>query len=123
MRGLEKNRMGRGQTNTQTNTPTCRLLDQLGPEGRFGEKGFIKVSKNTGGGDVKAGWKNSKQKQIFSRDGFPYTLIFFVNLIKIGGKDNVAIWWRGCFWVFLNAKARGKDKGAALQGQGKSCPS
>ena len=35
MRGLEKNRMGRGQTDTHTRT--CRLLDQLGPEGRVGE--------------------------------------------------------------------------------------
>ena len=37
MRGLEKNCMGRGQTHTQTHTRTCRLLDQLGPEGRVGE--------------------------------------------------------------------------------------
>ena len=29
--------MGRGQTNTQTHTRTCQLLDQLGPEGRVGE--------------------------------------------------------------------------------------
>ena len=30
--------MGRGhQTHTQTDTRTCRLLDQLGPEGRVGE--------------------------------------------------------------------------------------
>ena len=40
--------MGRGQTNTQTNTRTCRLLDQLGPEGRVGEKvvsalGYMKM--------------------------------------------------------------------------------
>ena len=34
MRGLEKNHMGRGHTHTRT----CRLLDQLGPEGRVGEK-------------------------------------------------------------------------------------
>ena len=37
MRGREKNRMGRGHTNTQTDRRTCRLLDQLGPEGRVGE--------------------------------------------------------------------------------------
>ena len=37
MRGLEKNRMGRGQTNRQTDRRTCRLSDQLGPEGRVGE--------------------------------------------------------------------------------------
>ena len=33
MRGLEKNRMGRGQTDTHRDTRTCRLLDQLGPVG------------------------------------------------------------------------------------------
>ena len=41
MRGQEKNRMKMGQTDTQTDTQThrqtIRLLDQLGPEGRFGE--------------------------------------------------------------------------------------
>ena len=41
MRGLEKNRMERGQTDRQTDkhthTRTSRLLDQLGPEGRVGE--------------------------------------------------------------------------------------
>ena len=46
MRGLEKNRMGRGQTDTHTDTRTCRLLDQLGPEGRVGENP-IKTMKNT----------------------------------------------------------------------------
>ena len=35
MRGLEKNRMGRGHGD---NTRTSRLVDQLGPEGRVGEK-------------------------------------------------------------------------------------
>ena len=38
---LKKNRMGRGQThkhtNTQTHRRTSRLLDQIGPVGRFGE--------------------------------------------------------------------------------------
>ena len=34
MRGLENNHMGRGH---QTDTRTCRLLDQLGPGGRVGE--------------------------------------------------------------------------------------
>ena len=39
MRSLEKNCMGRGhQTHTLTDTKTCWLLDQLGPEGRVGEK-------------------------------------------------------------------------------------
>ena len=41
MTGLEKNSMGRGQTDTkidrQTDTQTLRLLYQLGPEGRVGE--------------------------------------------------------------------------------------
>ena len=37
MRGLEKNRIGRGQTHKQTDTLTLRLLDQLGPEGPVGE--------------------------------------------------------------------------------------
>ena len=35
---LKKNCMGRGQTDTQTDTQTLRLLDQIGPVGRFGEK-------------------------------------------------------------------------------------
>ena len=34
MRGLEKNCMGGDK---QTDTRTCRLPDQLGPEGRVGE--------------------------------------------------------------------------------------
>ena len=34
MRGREKNRMERGQTDRRT----CRFSDQLGPEGRVGEK-------------------------------------------------------------------------------------
>ena len=41
MRGLEKNRMGRGQTDRQTDTQTIRLLDQLGPEGRVGENAIL----------------------------------------------------------------------------------
>ena len=43
MRGLDKNCMGRGQTHkTQTtHIQTLQLLDQLGPEGRVGEK-FMK---------------------------------------------------------------------------------
>ena len=51
--------MGRGQTDrqTHTHTRTCQLLDQLGPEGRVGEKsinGFpIVFSKSDfGGGDT-----------------------------------------------------------------------
>ena len=38
MRGLEKNHMGRGH---QTDTRTCRLLDQLGPEGPEGPEGRV----------------------------------------------------------------------------------
>ena len=38
MRGLEKKRMGRGHINKQTDTRTCQLLDQLGPDGQVGEK-------------------------------------------------------------------------------------
>jgi hypothetical protein len=37
MRGLEKNRMGRGHTDRQTDKQSLWLLDQLGPEGRVGE--------------------------------------------------------------------------------------
>ena len=41
--------MGKGQTDrhTHTHTRTCRLLDQLGPEGRVGEKN--KVIQEEGG--------------------------------------------------------------------------
>ena len=39
-RGLEKNRMGRGQTDRRT----CRLSDQLGPEGRVSENVKKKIS-------------------------------------------------------------------------------
>ena len=45
MRGLEKKRMGRGQTHKEQindNTWTLRLLDQLGPEDRVGENIHIK---------------------------------------------------------------------------------
>ena len=40
MRGLKKNGMGRGQSQSEQhrNRLTLRLLDQLGPEGRVGEK-------------------------------------------------------------------------------------
>ena len=45
MRGLKKNRMGRGQTHGQTDRHTdtriCQLLDPLGPEGRVGEKNTL----------------------------------------------------------------------------------
>ena len=37
MRDLEKNRMGRGQTDRHTDRRTCRLSDQLSPGGRVGE--------------------------------------------------------------------------------------
>ena len=37
VRPRKKNRMGRGQTHTQT----LRLLDQLGPEGRLGENEVV----------------------------------------------------------------------------------
>ena len=37
MRGLEKNRMGRGHIYIYTYRQTSRLTDQLGPEGRVGE--------------------------------------------------------------------------------------
>ena len=38
MRGLEKKLHGKGTSDKQTDRRTCRLLDQLGPEGRVGEK-------------------------------------------------------------------------------------
>ena len=38
MRGLKKNRMERGQTRKHTNGQTLRLLDRIGPVGRFDEK-------------------------------------------------------------------------------------
>ena len=42
MRGLEKIAWeGDKQTDRQTHTRTCQLLDQLGPEGRVGEKSVI----------------------------------------------------------------------------------
>ena len=47
-RGLENNRMGRGHGD---NTRTLRLLDQLGPESRVGEKilnYFLKGEPNKG---------------------------------------------------------------------------
>ena len=40
-----ENRMGRGQTHRHTDRRTCRLSDQLGPEGRVGEN--IQKSKIT----------------------------------------------------------------------------
>ena len=46
MRGFEKDCMERGQTYKHTDTQTLRLLDQLGPEGRVGEKAtwfFIQI--------------------------------------------------------------------------------
>ena len=33
--------MGRGQTDTHTDTLTSQLLDQLSPEGRVGEKNYV----------------------------------------------------------------------------------
>ena len=41
MRGLEKTALdgANRQTDRHTDTRTLRLLDQLGPEGRVGEKG------------------------------------------------------------------------------------
>ena len=56
MRGLKKNGMKRGlqrnkdtkkQTKIQRNKHTSRLLDQLGPEGRVGEKSHGKGTSNT----------------------------------------------------------------------------
>ena len=38
MRGLKKNHIKRGQTKIQRYKHTCQLIDQLGPEGRVGEK-------------------------------------------------------------------------------------
>ena len=37
MRGLDKNRMGKGQTHKHTDTRTSRLLERIGPVGRFDE--------------------------------------------------------------------------------------
>ena len=36
-----KNCMGRGKTHRQTHRRTSRLLDRIGPVGRFGEKGQV----------------------------------------------------------------------------------
>ena len=44
MRGLEKKHMGRGH---QTHRRTCRLSDQLGPEGRVGENGGQRSTNNS----------------------------------------------------------------------------
>ena len=54
MRGLEKNRMGRGPTHTHTHTHrrTCQLCDQLGPEGRVGE-------------NIKTRWRASHSEYVF----------------------------------------------------------
>ena len=59
MRGLEKNRMKRGQTNTQTHKQTIRPLDQLGPEGRVGENKKIIITR-----------KGSMDKQNFKKHAF-----------------------------------------------------
>ena len=41
MRGLEKNRIERGQSRKHTHRRTSRLLDQIGPVGRFDENQFV----------------------------------------------------------------------------------
>ena len=44
MRGLAKNGMGRGCIHISTYPQTSRLLDQIGPVGRFGENSYFAFS-------------------------------------------------------------------------------
>ena len=48
MRGLEKRRMGRGQTNTVRDKRTLRLLDPIGPVGRFNENTLFGIGASIG---------------------------------------------------------------------------
>ena len=66
--------MGRGQTDRHTDRHTdrrtCRLSDQLGPEGRVGEKSRIRETKHLStdadsSTNTTVGWTNNTQKTEF----------------------------------------------------------
>ena len=83
MTGLEKNRMGRGQTDIQTDTQihrrTCRLLDQLGPEGRVGEKVKTNVKTFMSGLSLKTKFNSGQTRET------PYLCCFGLTTLQIRG--------------------------------------
>ena len=59
MRGLEKTRMEKGQTNRQIRKRTSRLYDRIGPVGQFNEK----IT------ETKAGTNNIKERRSIELEG------------------------------------------------------
>ena len=96
MRSLEKNCMGRGHTNKQINndnTRTLRLLDQLGPEGRVGEKKLPHTG-DTESLDRSGQYHHcNKEKKTFCGNLFFNLFFAFLHFLQRGLKFSFCVWW------------------------------